>query len=629
MSFLGKNIRTALAVLFVVVLVVSCTEELDTLGQGVVSGEPFTDVSEDFDVFAFNRFVEAVQSNRLPVYQLGTFNDPVYGTTEATITSQISLSTVNPTFGDLSASEEAQSGDDFQENELVKKVILYLPYQLSAVDNADSDGDGVDDAFDADPLSGASDSDDDTLTDSQEMALGSDPLDPLDPNTNGDDVISEEELAAINASNFPQQFSLDSIFSNTNTETNFPIGTTFNLSVARSTFFLRNLDPNTNFQETQEFFSNQQFAPAFVSDVLADNAEVTISDLQIVEFFEEDDEDTEDIDETELIETRLNPGVMIELDTDFFQENLIDMEGSSELLTQSNFTNFIRGLHLSLNPTGNNDLMILFDLSQANITVTYEYTNFTSTTTDGVTTNGTEQVEEDFVLSFINAAAGNAVNTLNNDVYPPNILSNLDTDTNAERIFVKGGAGTFTEIRLFDDEDASGIIEEIRSRNLIINEANLVFHVDRDFLNTNAPNGTIEPRRLYLFNAETNQPLYNLFTENSGANPASRLTQLQNYDGVLMEENELGVTYRIRITDYINDIIVRDSTNARLGLTLSSNILITQTQSAMDGSGEELEFDVPIASVINPFGTVLFGSNVSPENEDKKLKLEILFTESN
>ena len=626
MSFFGKNILTALAVMFVVVIVSSCEEELDTLGQGVVSGEPFTDGVEEFDVFAFNKFVEAVQTNRLPVYQLGTFDDPIYGTTEATITSQILLSTSNPTFGDFTAEEESQNGDSLQENEQVKKVVLYLPYQQSAVANLDSDGDGVDDAFDDDPASGTSNEDMDLFTDAEENALGTDPFDPSDPDSNGDGELSEEEAAAINNSNFAQRFALDSIFSNSVSNTSnpdFPNGTTFNLSVARSTFFLRDLDPDSNFQESQEFFSNQQFAPTFIGEVLADNVSVTIDDSQIIEFFEEDDPDTE-VDETELIETRLNPGVRIELDPQFFQENLIDREGSSELLSQANFKEFIRGLHLSLSPT-QGDLMILFDLNQANITVTYEFTNFTSSTIDGVTTNATEQVEEDFVLSFITTLDGNAVNTLNNDEYPTNVTSNLDTETNAERIFLKGGAGTFTEIQLFDDEDGSNIIEEIRARNLIINEANLIFYVDREFLNSVAPDGTIEPRRLYLFNTETNEPLYNLATEVNNISSPSRFGLFQNYDGILEEENGLGLRYTVRITDYINDIIVREETNAKLGLTLSSNIGITNVRSALGSPGNE--FDLPVAAATNPLGTVLFGSNVSSANEDKKLKLQIFFTE--
>ena len=41
-----------------------------------------------------------------------------------------------------------------------------------------------------------------------------------------------------------------------------------------------------------------------------------------------------------------------------------------------------------------------------------------------------------------------------------------------------------------------------------------------------------------------------------------------------------------------------------------------------------IQIDVPIMSTINPLGTVLFGSNV-PDFDDRKLQLEIFYTEAN
>jgi hypothetical protein len=271
--------------------------------------------------------------------------------------------------------------------------------------------------------------------------------------------------------------------------------------------------------------------------------------------------------------------------------------------------------------------MVLLDLTQANLTVTYEYDNFaTDDSGDDGTVNTTERIERDFVFTFLQAnnnfVTGNAVNTFNNEAYPPNIASTLDNGVNAERIYLKGGAGTFTEIQLFDEMDGSSIINEIKENNWIINEANLVFSVDREALNI--AGGTIEPPRIYLFNAETNQPLYNTFTEVSTSD--TPLGLFLNYDGVLEEESDLGVSYTVKITEYINNIIVRDSTNARLGLSLTSNIGISNVAGAMS-SGNEI--DMPVMSTVNPLGTVLFGSNVSVADESKKLKLQIFYTEAN
>ncbi|GMN09750.1 hypothetical protein MTsPCn9_17930 [Croceitalea sp. MTPC9] len=620
MSFFGKNILSALAVVFVVVLIASCEEELNTIGEGVVAGVPFTTGSAEFDVFAFNKNIEAVQTNRLPIYQLGNYNDPIYGKTEARITSQLRLATnngsISNTFGDLSQSTEDIAGTDdiestIPENETVKEVILYLPYQLAQA-NRDSDGDGVEDEFDDDPLDPNSDEDGDGLSDNDERIRGTD---PFNPDTDGDGVgdAADDDFVA---NTFSRKFDLDSIFGNRNAP--------FRIKVEHSTFFLRDLDPNSNFEESQEYFSNQQFSPAFVNEVLADTL-ITVSNEEYL-FFNEDDPETSDVDESLTIDTRLDPGIRIKLDKDFFQTNLLDKEGGSELLSQSNFNDFLRGLHFSIDSSS--DIMILLDLTRANLTVTYEYDNFvTDDSGDSGSVNSTERAERDYVLTFLqrgnNVVIGNAVNTFNNDTYPAAVTASLDNNENAERIYLKGGAGTFTEIQLFDEVDASEIINEIKQNNWIINEANLVFSIDRETLD--AAGGTIEPPRLYLFNAETNQPLYNSSTEFSTAD--TPLGLFLNYDGIIEKDGDKGINYTVKITEHINNILVRDSTNAKLGLTLTSNISILNVANAMSSSGNEI--DVPIMSSVNPLGTILFGSNVSAADEAKKLKLQISYTEAN
>ena len=140
----------------------------------------------------------------------------------------------------------------------------------------------------------------------------------------------------------------------------------------------------------------------------------------------------------------------------------------------------------------------------------------------------------------------------------------------------------------------------------------------------NSGGNVIEPPRLYLYNSETNLPIYNQFTEpNLSQEP---LEIFPNYDGILEEVGGQGVKYTVRLTEHINDIIVRDSANARLSLAVSSNIGIIGTSEAM-GNSEAI--DIPVMSTINPLGTILFGSNVDVANESNKLKLEIFFTETN
>ena len=91
------------------------------------------------------------------------------------------------------------------------------------------------------------------------------------------------------------------------------------------------------------------------------------------------------------------------------------------------------------------------------------------------------------------------------------------------------------------------------------------------------------------------------------------------------EENDKGVKYTIRITNYINDIIVRDSVNATLGLAVTADITDPSASGAMLDSA--MEEDLPVTATITPLSTILFGSNL-PESDERKLRLEIFYTET-
>lgn len=578
------------------VLLSACEEETVTIGDKVIGGDPFTTNKATYDVFAYNKDISAVQTNKLPLYQLGVFNDPVYGITEAQITSQLQLSTTNPVFGSLSAQNETTD-----ENETVTEVILYIPYLQNAL--ADRDLDGVINELDFDADDPNSDSDEDGLSDNDERLRGTD---PLNPDTDGDGIDDDEdEDTPLNQ--FPKVVDLDSIYGNREEP--------FTLKVQRSTFFLRDLDPDSNFQEAQAYYSNQEFSPGFVSDQLFEG-QVTITDTETL-IFPEDDPTTEE-DESTGAPQRIQPGIRVNLNPDFFQQNILDKEGSSELLSQGNFKDFIRGLHLSLTPSENEFLYLLLNLGSANITISYEY--------DKAEDGAVVKEEGSYSLNFLTggstgAVAGNAVNTLINEAYPPNINDQLDTGENASRIYLKGGAGAYAEIQLFEPGNGEDILNQIKANNWIINEANLVFYVDRDALD--AAGATEEPPRLYLYNAETNAPLFDAANERSDSN--TPLGIYLNHDGILQRENEKGIKYTIRITEHLNNMVVRDSANATLGLSVTADIRVIAGRNALLANGNE--GDIPVMSGITPLGTVLYGSNVG--NPSKKLQLEIFYTETN
>lgn len=515
---LSNLLKIATVVGAALFLTASCEEELETLGTG--GTPPFARNDTVFTASAFNKRIAAVQTNPLPLYQLGTFTDPVYGIRKASIVSEVQLSSIDPTFGALSQAEEHNA----PENETVKDVYLYIPYQQSPT--SVQQGEGV-------------------------------------------------------------RFDLDSIYGDRITP--------FTLTVQESTYFLGDPDPE-NDDQNQEYYSDQDFSDA-TGKVLFTGKD-TISNKEIV-IFEEGS--------SEQVKTRLDPGIRVALDTVFFQQNLLDQEGQPTLQSQANFKNFLRGLYMSI--AESDQLMLLLDLTQAHITVTYTYQD----------QNTEETVAKDFVLNLIlnnnGTIEGNAVNTWVDGTATSPIAGDLDTGANASRLYVKGGA-TLTDIYLFGEteEEATAIINTIKAENWIINEATLVFHVDTDALG----NAVAVPPRLYVYNAKTDEPLYNAANEQStSSNPLGLFTI---YDGRL---NNTGTQYRVRITEYLKEVI-KNTAPAQLALTATANIGITTTQKAI--GAEQASFNIPTMATISPLGTVLFGSTEAI-NDDKKLKLEIRYTE--
>ena len=86
--------------------------------------------------------------------------------------------------------------------------------------------------------------------------------------------------------------------------------------------------------------------------------------------------------------------------------------------------------------------------------------------------------------------------------------------------------------------------------------------------------------------------------------------------------NNRGVKYKIRITEHLNNIILRDSSNAKLGLGVISDIASIQNFKIL---GESNNRSLASGVILSPKGTILHG-NLSPVDE-KRPKIKIFFTE--
>src|SRR5690606_10800762 len=156
----------------------------------------------------------------------------------------------------------------------------------------------------------------------------------------------------------------------------------------------------------------------------------------------------------------------------------------------------------------------------------------------------------------------------------------------------------------------------------LINEANLVFYVDQSLTQGQ------EPDRIYIYDAKNNIPLLDYSFDSADNGRINHLGKLQH---VSDDENSQGVKYKIKITEHIKNLLLKDSTNVSLGLAVSTNVNIegSVAQGSILNSDNNSIKKLPISSILSPKGTVLFGNNTSGTNENKKLYLEIFYTEPN
>ncbi|WP_040280550.1 DUF4270 domain-containing protein [Psychroserpens damuponensis] len=547
-----KKIKIALrqiALLAVLLLsFIACDKDFANIDSDIINNgnaTHFNTNSRLFDVIAYTKALDPVQTNALPTNLLGVYTDPTvsYGTSTASFVTQLRGNLQDPDFGG---------------NPVIDSVIMTIPYFSSAI--------GIDE---------------DGIT----------------------------------------QYELDSVYGSG----------TMNLSIYESNYFLRDFDPSAStINEPQSFYANMSTGTDMIS---ASQLESNLLHEEI--FFNPSadqiilTETTED-GETE-VTNGLAPSFRIKFeDNTFWQEKIIDMSGESELSNINNFNNYFRGLYFKAEQNISEGKMILLNMasSSSNITIYYTRDPFTE---------GLDRVQTTYTYSF----TGNRVNFLSNDF---SITSGNETTGDAS-LYLKGGQGSVAEIKLFNGEDIDDdnltdnafelfkkeFVETDDDGNFVsskklINEANLVFYVKQDEVNASGD----EPNRVFLYDMNNNVALTDYFFDNSNTtNPEvsifSHLVPLERENG---EATGDGIRYKVRITEHLNNLILRDSTNVKLGLAVSANVNLESNSIQYDILNPSDDNDkVPSSSILSPRGTVLYGNNTT--DEDKKLYLEIFFTEPN
>ena len=406
-------------------------------------------------------------------------------------------------------------------------------------------------------------------------------------------------------------YELDSIYG--------PSDAKIKLSVYESGYFMRDSDPIGGFQQAQKYFTDQNsdFNALKVGNRLNDAVDGAQNDA----FFFDNTEYVESVTDADgkVTKTKTAPGMRLNLNKTFFKTKIIDAVASGKLASNDVFKNYFRGLYFKVEKSGSSPSSLAV-LNFAKGEITIKYKEDLSTTTAGVTT--ISRVEKSILLKM----SGNTVSLLNesnvNTAYA-NATNNPNVTLGDEKLYLKGGQGSMVILDLFS---TAGELETIRSNGWLINEANLVFHVD-----ASAMASSNEPNRIYLYDLNNNRPVVDYFNDQSTGLDVKKYKLV--FGGVLNKSaaaNGRGTDYKIRITNQIRNLIKNaDSTNVKLGVVVTEDINNTFFYTLKTPT--TFVSKVPKPSVMNPLGTVLFGTNIplGSADYDKRLKLEIFYTKPN
>jgi hypothetical protein len=594
-----NSVKATIILLALIVSIIACDKDYASIGVDVIGVNNFETSKNDYPVITYNNRVSPVQTNNLTSSLLGIYNDVVYGTISANFVSQMNLSSTNLNRG-------------YGVNIQLDSVVLTIPYfsEVNAEEPTDEDG-----------------------------------------NTN---------------------YVLDSVYGN--------IEAPMKLSIFQNNYFLRDFDPNTDFQESQKYYSSGEtsegnlISTSELEFLLIDEYEdFLINNEAIVLTTNNFDDPAEEEEVTE----RLAPSIRYKLDLedDFWQELIIDKIGETELSNANNFKEYFRGLYFKVENISPESSMFLLDISSSNANVTLHFTSVNEfddddddgipndadadidgdgnidegsldtdsdgikdsadadvdgddLTDEGVLDINSDGINDESVLVNTNRIVlnfnGNRVNIFDNSQLNSSILSEIDNANNIEgdeKLYLKGGEGSMAVIDLFGGVDSPEFLEfKSHQDEWIINEANLIFYEDESITEEYHIND-----RLFVYDLNNNAPVIDYFRDlPSTTDP---LNSIINHLGKRYTDSDGNIKFKIKITEHISNILLKDSTNTKLGLTLSSNVNSFDTSDLIGDNETDIVKEIPTGTVLSPKGTVLYGNNTSLT--EKKVKLEVYYTEPN
>ena len=374
-------------------------------------------------------------------------------------------------------------------------------------------------------------------------------------------------------------YKIDSIIGNSDAK--------FNLKVYENGYYLRDFDPSTNNQAAQKYFSD--FKPTIDtykgSQILNDgpsneNTQFFFDKKEIIiyktngkgQYYDSENELTTDPTKYVIKERKL-PGVWLNLGTlpaarAFFKTKILDGVGQGKLFNNNIFKEHFKGLYFEVEENvANQGSLVKLDFSKAELVLQYHYF-FKQEDASDLTKALKSSLKFQMGYSESGSKKSNSVNLLEfsnaNANYSDALLGN-NTDG---KLYLKGGVnGSIAYIDLFNETE----LATLRDKKWLINEANLVFYIDQPTM----ANATYEPQRIYLFDAIKNKPLLDYYADiSAGSSP--KYNKFIHGGIIQKEASGKGIKYKIRITDYINNVLngtnPNNNGNSRLGLVVTESI---------------------------------------------------------
>ena len=569
-----KSFLKISSLLFLFVLLISCDKDFNSLDSEVIGDDHFDlELYDEATVVAYSKATGVVQTNNLPLNALGIYKNDFFGTTKAHFVTQVELGSENPSFGF---------------NPIIDSVYLYVPY-FTELKSTETSGERV--------------------------------------------------------------YELDSIYGNAETGK-------FRLKVLENGYYLRDLDPEDNLQSSQKYFNDDKATkidPFKGSELLNNSSNVAQNDqfyfskkeLYIYKtngaglYVDSNGAVLSDQNNVTLrvIKERKTPGMWLDLKNSFFQQKILDAASTANLFSNNAFKNYFRGLLFEveeINP--DQGALAVLDFSKAELKILYKAASEAVSVENPTPTRTRRTFSLKMGYNASTTLRNNSINLLeyNNSTEYDAGLAGSNEVLGSDRLYVKGGNGSVAFIDLFAPTELETLRNNVATKNWLVNDARLTFYVDKTAM-TNVPK-TSEPERIYIYDATNNLVLVDYtFDSSSSANLKNSKVV---FGGMIQRETtgpKKGIKYTIRLTEHIKRILKADSNgeyqdNIKIGVSVTESINLVSSaklKAPISANGVQIS-DIPLASILNPLGTVLFGNVVTdPDDEDKKLKLSIYFTKPN